>query len=58
VLDRGYANFRELRKPEVQLWRVHRGRTSGSVKLHSWVTAFGQQGAEAERGRSVNFEDS
>jgi hypothetical protein len=28
------------------------------VKLHSWVTALGDQGAEAERGRSVNFGDS
>jgi hypothetical protein len=34
------------------------GRILGSVKLHSWVTAFGQQGTEAERGRSVNFGDS
>ena len=37
---------------------MHHGRTSASVKLHSWVTAFGQQGTEAERGRSVNFGDS
>jgi hypothetical protein len=49
-------NFGELRQCEVR--SLHHGRTSGSVKLHSWVTAFGQQGTEVERGRSVNFGDS
>ena len=42
------ANFLELRKAEVQLWRVHHGRTSGPVKLHSWVTTLGQQGTEPD----------
>ena len=46
------ANFLELRKPEVQLWRVQRGRTSGSVELHSWITALGQQDTEVQDGRS------
>ena len=50
------STFRELRQSEVR--RTRHRRTSGSVKLHSWVTAFGQQGTEAERGRSVNFGDS
>src|SRR3712207_1516071 len=40
------VKFRERRKPEVQLWRVHHGRTSGSVELHSWVATLGQQGTE------------
>ena len=30
---------------------MHPGRTSGSVKLHSWVTTLGQQRTEAEPGR-------
>jgi hypothetical protein len=38
-------NFRELRKAEVR--RIHHGRTSGSVKVHSWVTTLSQQGKEA-----------
>jgi len=38
-------NFGELRKAEVR--REPRKRTSGSVKLHSWVT-LGQQGAEPD----------
>jgi hypothetical protein len=37
---------------------LHHGRTSGTVKLHPWVTAFGQQGTESKRERSVNFGDS
>jgi hypothetical protein len=37
---------------------MHTGRPSGSVKLHSWVTAFGQQGTESKRERSVIFGDS
>jgi hypothetical protein len=28
------------------------------VKLHSWITALGQQRTESEPGRSVNFGDS
>jgi hypothetical protein len=43
------VNFLELRSCEVR--RMHPGRTSGSVKLHSWITALGQQGTEAEPGR-------
>src|SRR5215218_8451758 len=39
----------ELRHGEVR--RIHHGRTSGSVKLHSWISALGQQGTEAEPGR-------
>jgi hypothetical protein len=27
------------------------GRSSGSVKVYSWVTTLGQQGTEAEPGR-------
>jgi hypothetical protein len=50
------ANFGELRQREVR--RINQWRTSGSVKVHSWVTAFGQQGTEPERGRSVDFGDS
>jgi hypothetical protein len=45
VLDRGYANFVELRYGEVR--RMHHAPTSGSVKLHSWVTTLGQHGTEA-----------
>src|SRR5215212_12029367 len=30
---------------------MHHGRASGSVKLHSWIAALGQQGAEAEPWR-------
>src|SRR5215213_7929118 len=56
VLCASKLNFRELRQSEVR--RTRHRRTSGSVKVHSWVTAFGQQGTEAERGRSVNFGDS
>src|SRR5215208_4245757 len=40
------ANFLELRTREVRR-KPHR-RTSGSVKLHSWVTALGQQGTEPD----------
>src|ERR671910_3664262 len=36
----------ELRKDEVR--RTHHRRTSGSVKLHSWVTTLGQQGTEPD----------
>src|SRR5829696_3839672 len=44
---RSYArNFREWRKD--QLRRIHHGRTSGSLKLHSWVTTLGQQGTEPD----------
>src|SRR5215213_6118134 len=50
VLDRGYVNFRELRKGEVR--RTHHRRASGSVKLHSRVTTLGQQGTEVQDGRS------
>src|SRR5215208_1459250 len=50
-----HRNFRELRKPEVQLWRVHHGQPSGSVKLHSWVTTLGQQGTEVQSGSSSNL---
>jgi hypothetical protein len=39
-------NFGELRKAEVR--RQPRKRTSGSVKLHSWVTTLGQQGTEPD----------
>src|SRR5919107_1497833 len=31
--------------------RIYHGRTSGSVKVHSWITVLGQQGTEAETGR-------
>jgi hypothetical protein len=44
------VNFRELRKGEVR--RIHHGRTSGSVKVHCWVTTLGQQGTEVQDGRS------
>jgi hypothetical protein len=30
---------------------MYHGRTSGSVQLHSWITALGQQSTEAEPGR-------
>jgi hypothetical protein len=30
---------------------MRHGRASGSVKLHSWIAALGQQDAEAEPGR-------
>src|SRR5918993_4343347 len=42
-------NFRERRHGEVR--SRHHAPTSGSVKLHSWSTAFGQQSTEAEPGR-------
>jgi hypothetical protein len=29
---------------------LHHGRTSGYVKLHSWVIALGQQDTEAKPG--------
>src|SRR5215211_8336904 len=45
-----HPNFRELRHGEVR--RIHHRRTSGSVKLHSWVTTLGQQGTEVQVGRS------
>src|SRR5215211_6140671 len=42
-------NFLKLRTREVR--REPHRRTSGTVKLHSWVTAIGQQGTEAETRR-------
>jgi hypothetical protein len=39
-------NFGELRACDVP--RMHHALTSGSVKLHSWVTVLGQQRTEAE----------
>src|SRR5919107_1539117 len=45
-----YANFVELRHGEVR--RTHHRRTSGSVKLHSWVTTLGQQDTEVQDGSS------
>jgi hypothetical protein len=44
------ANFGELRKGEVR--RIHHGRTSGSVKVHSWIITLGQQCTEVQDGRS------
>jgi hypothetical protein len=49
MLDQGQVNLGELRHGEVH--RTRHRRTSGSVKLHSWVTTLGQQGTEAEPGR-------
>jgi hypothetical protein len=47
-----------MHDPASELWRTRHRRRSGAVKLHSWITVLGQQGTEAERGRSVNFGDS
>jgi hypothetical protein len=44
------TNFLELRKAEVR--RTHHRGTSGSVKVHSWVTTLGQQGTEVQNRRS------
>ena len=46
---RPLKNVIELRTREVL--REPDRRTSGSVKLHTWVTALGQQGTKAEPGR-------
>src|SRR5215204_7783113 len=35
-----------------ELRRIHHGRTSGSVKLHSLVSTLSQQGTEVQGGRS------
>src|SRR5687767_15874730 len=48
--ERDNVNFLERRYGEVR--RTHHRRTSGSVKLHSWVTTLGQQGTEVQGGRS------
>src|SRR5215208_1432322 len=37
----------EAVEPPVRAFHTVSARTSGSVKLYSWVTAFGQQGTEA-----------
>src|SRR5215210_7493340 len=47
------ANFVELRLDEVR--RIHHGRNSDSVKLHSWLTTLGQQGTEVQSGSSSNL---
>ena len=43
------VNF--LVRPKAEVRRMHHGRASGSVKLHSWIATLDQQGAEAETGR-------
>ena len=44
-----WLDFRELRQCEVR--RARERRTSGTVELHSWVSALREQGTEAEPGR-------
>src|SRR5215208_3467446 len=49
ILHHAEMNFLELRYGEVR--SLHHARTSDNVKLHSWISALGQQGTQAESGR-------
>ena len=48
------ATFRDLlglfRQFQHEVCRTPHGQSSGTVKLHSWISALGQQGTEAETG--------
>src|SRR5918994_675304 len=41
-----------LRQFHGEVRRMHHAPTSGSVKLHSWISALGQQGTEVQDGKS------